>query len=62
MSVAGIAGFLEERSVDYRKTKNGLYSTPPFLLSNTLAVLRVEAALEVMPCGWFDWLYVPLLN
>ncbi|KAK7030039.1 hypothetical protein R3P38DRAFT_2932888 [Favolaschia claudopus] len=62
MSVAGIPGFLGERSVHYRETKNGLHSTPPFVLSNTLAVLRVEAALEVMPCGWFAWLYVPLLN
>ncbi|KAJ7754347.1 ABC-2 type transporter-domain-containing protein [Mycena maculata] len=36
MSVAGIPGFLEERSVCYRETKNGLYSTLPFVLSNTL--------------------------
>ncbi|KAF8071585.1 P-loop containing nucleoside triphosphate hydrolase protein [Lyophyllum atratum] len=36
MSVAGIPGFLEERSVYYRETKNGLYSTLPFLISNTL--------------------------
>ncbi|KAJ7806621.1 P-loop containing nucleoside triphosphate hydrolase protein [Mycena leptocephala] len=36
MSVAGIPGFLEERSVYYRETKNGLYSTLPFVLSNTL--------------------------
>jgi ABC-type multidrug transport system permease subunit len=27
---------LEERSVYYRETKNGLYSTLPFVLSNTL--------------------------
>ncbi|KAF8877439.1 P-loop containing nucleoside triphosphate hydrolase protein [Infundibulicybe gibba] len=36
MSVAGIPSFLEERSVFYRETKNGLYSTLPFVLSNTL--------------------------
>ncbi|KAJ7462986.1 ABC-2 type transporter-domain-containing protein [Mycena latifolia] len=36
MSVAGIPGFLEERSVYYRETRNGLYSTLPFVLSNTL--------------------------
>lgn len=36
MSVAGIPGFLEERAVYYRETKNGLYSTLPFLISNTL--------------------------
>ncbi|KAF5379697.1 hypothetical protein D9615_005737 [Tricholomella constricta] len=36
MSVAGIPGFLEERSVYYRETKNGLYTTLPFLISNTL--------------------------
>ncbi|KAJ6488902.1 P-loop containing nucleoside triphosphate hydrolase protein, partial [Mycena sanguinolenta] len=35
MSAAGIPGFLEERSVYYRET-NGLYSTLPFVLSNTL--------------------------
>ncbi|KAJ6529686.1 P-loop containing nucleoside triphosphate hydrolase protein [Mycena capillaripes] len=35
MSVAGIPGFLEERAVYYRETKNGLYSTLPFVLSNT---------------------------
>ncbi|KAF9269354.1 P-loop containing nucleoside triphosphate hydrolase protein [Marasmius fiardii PR-910] len=36
MSVAGIPSFLEERSVFYREKKNGLYSTLPFVLSNTL--------------------------
>ncbi|PFH45697.1 hypothetical protein AMATHDRAFT_77954 [Amanita thiersii Skay4041] len=36
MSVAGIPGFLEERAVYYRETKNGLYSTLPFVLANTL--------------------------
>ncbi|KAG6918439.1 hypothetical protein DXG01_014620 [Tephrocybe rancida] len=36
MSVAGIPSFLEERSVYYRETKNGLYSTLPFVISNTL--------------------------
>jgi len=36
MSVAGIPSFLEERSVYYRETKNGLYTTLPFILSNTL--------------------------
>jgi hypothetical protein len=52
MSVAGIPGctipysfyfllpdlhsVLEERSVYYRETKNGLYSTLPFVLANTL--------------------------
>ncbi|KAJ2924403.1 hypothetical protein H1R20_g12699, partial [Candolleomyces eurysporus] len=36
MSVAGIPGFLEERAVYYRESKNGLYSTLPFVLANTL--------------------------
>ncbi|KAL0572864.1 hypothetical protein V5O48_009094 [Marasmius crinis-equi] len=36
MSVAGIPSFLEERSVFFREKKNGLYSTLPFVLSNTL--------------------------
>ncbi|KAJ7164182.1 P-loop containing nucleoside triphosphate hydrolase protein [Mycena filopes] len=36
MSVAGIPGFLEERAVYYRETNNGLYSTLPFVLANTL--------------------------
>ncbi|KAJ7301568.1 P-loop containing nucleoside triphosphate hydrolase protein [Mycena albidolilacea] len=36
MSVAGIPGFLEERAVYYRETKNGLYTTLPFVLANTL--------------------------
>jgi len=36
MAVAGIPSFLEERSVYYRETKNGLYTTLPFLISNTL--------------------------
>ncbi|KAJ7636811.1 P-loop containing nucleoside triphosphate hydrolase protein [Roridomyces roridus] len=39
MSVAGIPGFLEERAVYYRETKNGLYTTLPFVLSNTLVNL-----------------------
>ncbi|KAF7300165.1 ABC transporter domain-containing protein [Mycena kentingensis (nom. inval.)] len=36
MSVAGIPSFLEERSVYLRESKNGLYTTLPFVLSNTL--------------------------
>ncbi|KAJ7582756.1 P-loop containing nucleoside triphosphate hydrolase protein [Mycena floridula] len=36
MSVAGIPSFLEERAVFYREKHNGLYSTLPFVLSNTL--------------------------
>ncbi|KAF8154965.1 P-loop containing nucleoside triphosphate hydrolase protein [Crassisporium funariophilum] len=36
MSVAGIPAFIEERAVYYRETKNGLYTTLPFVLSNTL--------------------------
>ncbi|KAG6826280.1 hypothetical protein H0H92_000461 [Tricholoma furcatifolium] len=36
MSVAGIPSFLEERAVYYRETKNGLYDTLPFVISNTL--------------------------
>ncbi|KAF9000113.1 P-loop containing nucleoside triphosphate hydrolase protein [Cyathus striatus] len=36
MSVAGIPSFLEERAVYYRETKNGLYTTLPFVLANTL--------------------------
>ncbi|KAJ8082345.1 hypothetical protein PM082_008200 [Marasmius tenuissimus] len=36
MSVAGIPSFLEERSVFYREKKNGLYSTLPFVLANTM--------------------------
>ncbi|TEB08739.1 P-loop containing nucleoside triphosphate hydrolase protein [Coprinellus micaceus] len=36
MSVAGIPEFLEERAVYYRESKNGLYTTLPFVLANTL--------------------------
>ncbi|KAF7320751.1 ABC transporter domain-containing protein [Mycena chlorophos] len=39
MSVAGIPSFLEERAVYYRESKNGLYTTLPFVLSNTLVNL-----------------------
>ncbi|KAG6901786.1 hypothetical protein C0995_007889 [Termitomyces sp. Mi166 len=36
MSVAGIPSFLEERSVYYRESKNGLYGALPFVIANTL--------------------------
>ncbi|KAF6752143.1 P-loop containing nucleoside triphosphate hydrolase protein [Ephemerocybe angulata] len=39
MSVAGIPEYLEERSVYYRESKNGLYSTLPFVLANTLVTI-----------------------
>ncbi|KAK7022533.1 ABC transporter domain-containing protein [Favolaschia claudopus] len=55
MSVAGIPGFLEERSVYYRETKNGLYSTLPFVLSNTLVnmpFLFICTLLFTLICYW----------
>ncbi|KAJ6542947.1 P-loop containing nucleoside triphosphate hydrolase protein [Mycena capillaripes] len=55
MSVAGIPGFLEERSVYYRETKNGLYSTLPFVLSNTLVnmpFLFICTVLFTLICYW----------
>ncbi|KAJ6498435.1 P-loop containing nucleoside triphosphate hydrolase protein [Mycena vitilis] len=55
MSVAGIPGFLEERAVYYRESKNGLYSTLPFLLSNTLVnmpFLFVCTLLFSLICYW----------
>ncbi|GLB44858.1 putative ABC-2 type transporter [Lyophyllum shimeji] len=55
MSVAGIPGFLEERAVYYRETKNGLYSTLPFLISNTLVNIPFLFACTVLftlICYW----------
>lgn len=55
MSVAGIPGFLEERSVYYRESKNGLYSTLPFVLSNTLVTipfLFLCTVLFTVICYW----------
>ncbi|CAK5270888.1 unnamed protein product [Mycena citricolor] len=55
MSVAGIPGFLEERAVYYRESKNGLYSTLPFVLSNTLVnipFLFACAFLFTVICYW----------
>ncbi|KAL7410066.1 P-loop containing nucleoside triphosphate hydrolase protein [Mrakia frigida] len=39
MSVAGIPGFLEERAVFKKERTNGLYSTLPFVLSNTVVTI-----------------------
>ncbi|KAK2464911.1 hypothetical protein APHAL10511_002987 [Amanita phalloides] len=55
MSVAGIPGFLEERAVFYRETKNGLYTTLPFILANTLVnipFLFLCTILFVVICYW----------
>ncbi|KJA13638.1 hypothetical protein HYPSUDRAFT_72940 [Hypholoma sublateritium FD-334 SS-4] len=55
MSVAGIPSFLEERAVYYRESKNGLYTTLPFLLSNTLVnipFLLVCTILFTCICYW----------
>ncbi|KAF9460328.1 P-loop containing nucleoside triphosphate hydrolase protein [Collybia nuda] len=55
MSVAGIPGFLEERSVYYRETKNGLYTTLPFVLSNTVVNIPFLFActlLFTLICYW----------
>ncbi|PPQ75685.1 hypothetical protein CVT26_001519 [Gymnopilus dilepis] len=58
MSVAGIPSYskvLEERSVYYRETKNGLYTTLPFVLANTLVnipFLFVCTVLFTVICYW----------
>ncbi|EAU87223.1 hypothetical protein CC1G_10502 [Coprinopsis cinerea okayama7 len=55
MSVAGIPEFLEERSVYYRETKNGLYTTLPFVLANTLITipfLFLCTVLFTVICYW----------
>ncbi|KAH9476836.1 ABC transporter G family member 11 [Psilocybe cubensis] len=55
MSVAGIPSFLEERAVYYRESKNGLYSTLPFLLSNTLVnipFLFISTIIFTVICYW----------
>ncbi|KAH9475695.1 ABC transporter G family member 11 [Psilocybe cubensis] len=55
MSVAGIPSFLEERAVYYRESKNGLYSTLPFLLSNTLVnipFLFASTVIFTVICYW----------
>ncbi|KAK7461985.1 hypothetical protein VKT23_008417 [Stygiomarasmius scandens] len=55
MSVAGIPSFLEERAVFYRETKNGLYTTLPFLLSNTIVnapFLLLCVVLFSVICYW----------
>jgi len=46
---------LEERAVYYRETKNGLYSTLPFVLSNTLVnipFLLFCTVLFTLICYW----------
>ncbi|KAI0789359.1 P-loop containing nucleoside triphosphate hydrolase protein [Abortiporus biennis] len=55
MSVAGIPTFLEERAVYYRETKNGLYTTLPFILSNTfvnMPFLFICVLLFTLICYW----------
>ncbi|KAF9552789.1 P-loop containing nucleoside triphosphate hydrolase protein [Agrocybe pediades] len=55
MSVAGIPSFLEERAVYLRESKNGLYTTLPFLLSNTLVNIPFLFACTVLftlICYW----------
>ncbi|THU99958.1 P-loop containing nucleoside triphosphate hydrolase protein [Dendrothele bispora CBS 962.96] len=55
MSVAGIPSFLEERAVFLRETKNGLYTTLPFLLSNTIVnapFLLLCVVLFSVICYW----------
>ncbi|KAF8178722.1 P-loop containing nucleoside triphosphate hydrolase protein [Pholiota molesta] len=47
--------FLEERAVYYRETKNGLYTTLPFILSNTLVnipFLFVCTVIFTVICYW----------
>lgn len=46
---------LEERAVYYRETKNGLYTTLPFILSNTLVnmpFLFVCTVIFTVICYW----------
>jgi ABC-type multidrug transport system permease subunit len=55
MSVAGIPSFLEERAEYYRETRNGLYTTLPFVLSNTLVnipFLLFCTILFTLICYW----------
>ncbi|KAF5309443.1 hypothetical protein D9619_012478 [Psilocybe cf. subviscida] len=55
MSVAGIPSFLEERAAYYRETKNGLYTTLPFVLSNTLVNIPFLLACTIvftLICYW----------
>jgi len=55
MSVAGIPSFLEERAEYYRETRNGLYTTLPFVLSNTLVnipFLLLCTVLFTLICYW----------
>ncbi|KIJ49523.1 hypothetical protein M422DRAFT_27888 [Sphaerobolus stellatus SS14] len=55
MSVAGIPSFLEERAVFFREKKNGLYTTLPFVLSNTLVnipFLFMCTVLFTVICYW----------
>ncbi|KAF9043399.1 P-loop containing nucleoside triphosphate hydrolase protein [Panaeolus papilionaceus] len=55
MSVAGIPAFLEERAVYLRESKNGLYTTLPFVLSNTLVnipFLFVCTVVFTLICYW----------
>ncbi|PPQ85486.1 hypothetical protein CVT24_008584 [Panaeolus cyanescens] len=55
MSVAGIPAFLEERAVYLRESKNGLYTTLPFVLSNTLVnipFLFACTVIFILICYW----------
>ncbi|PPR01462.1 hypothetical protein CVT24_001866 [Panaeolus cyanescens] len=55
MSVAGIPSFLEERAVYYRESKNGLYTTLPFVLANTFVNIPFLFACTViftLICYW----------
>lgn len=55
MSVAGIPEFLEERAVYYRESKNGLYTTLPFVLANTIVTipfLFLCTVLFTVICYW----------
>ena len=58
---------LEERAVYYRETKNGLYSTFPFILSNTIVnipYLFICTIFFTLICYWaivsFDNFQIPL--
>ncbi|KAG6847062.1 hypothetical protein H0H93_010374 [Arthromyces matolae] len=55
MSVAGIPSYLEERAVYYREHRNGLYSTLPFVIANTVVNIPFMFACTVLftvICYW----------
>ncbi|KAF9554187.1 P-loop containing nucleoside triphosphate hydrolase protein [Agrocybe pediades] len=55
MSVAGIPSFLEERCVYLQESKNGLYTTLPYILANTLVNLPFLFACTIiftLICYW----------